>query len=317
QWFNNHSFALGLLNSEQQQMYTKTRALISPVVTRWTAQYCALSRLLETWKALQVTVIKHDAELVASVGKKKNLVSRAKTVLSVCRDDNWWKEITIIKTHIEPLAIAVNIAQGANTRCDQVVLVLGRLYRDYMKLLNAIIDSIEKRWSKVDQDLFISAFYLNPYINRKLRNESKLPLSVIMGMIRRLYCRVFKAEKPPPELLQELVSYDNWRGMFSAEMWPLEDLRDVLKKPDGSLDPLDAWQVLDKTNPLVKLAIYVFNFIPNSASCERLFSEMGNVKTKKRNRLSVKKTRDCAFLKGELRRRHAEEGTARQRLKRR
>ena len=44
---------------------------------------------------------------------------------------------------------------------------------------------------------------------------------------------------------------------------------------------------------------------------------MGNVKTKKRNRLSVKKTRDCAFLKGELRRLHAEEGTARQRLKRR
>ncbi|KAK2463975.1 hypothetical protein APHAL10511_004026 [Amanita phalloides] len=99
-------------------------------------------------------------------------------------------------------------------------------------------------------------------------------------------------------------------------MWPLEDLQDVLKKVDGSLDPLDAWQVLDKTNPLVTLAIYVFNFIPNSASCERLFSEMGNVKTKKRNRLSVKKTRDCAFLKGELRRQRAEEGTACQRLKR-
>jgi hypothetical protein len=66
---------------------------------------------------------------------------------------------------------------------------------------------------------------------------------------------------------------------------------------------------------LVQLAIYIFNFVPNSASCERLFSDMGNIKTKKRNRLSVKKTRDCAFLKGELRRRHAKEGTARQRLK--
>ncbi|KAF8656505.1 hypothetical protein AX14_008056 [Amanita brunnescens Koide BX004] len=125
QWFNNHSFALGLLNSEQRQMYTKTKALITPVVTRWTAQYCALSRLLETWKALQVTIIKHEDDLMASVGKKKNLISRAREVLRVCRDENWWKEITIIKTHIEPLAIAVNIAQGANTRCDQVVLVLG------------------------------------------------------------------------------------------------------------------------------------------------------------------------------------------------
>ena len=95
QWFNNHSFALGLLNSEQWQMYTKTKALITPVVTRWTAQYCALSRLLETWKALQVTIIKHEDDLMASVGKKKNLISRAREVLRVCQDENWWKEITM------------------------------------------------------------------------------------------------------------------------------------------------------------------------------------------------------------------------------
>ena len=82
--------------------------------------------------------------------------------------------------------------------CHSIISTLGRLYRDYMKLrimdrsdvtemsddedhpVNAIIDSIEKRWSKVDQDLFISAFYLNPFINRKLRNGTKLTLSVIM-----------------------------------------------------------------------------------------------------------------------------------------
>ena len=60
----------------------------------------------------------------------------------------------------------------------------------------------------------------------------------------------------------------------------------------------------------------MFNFIPNSASCQWLFSEMGNVKTKKQNCLSVKQTQDCAFLKGELCCRHAEEGTACQWLKR-
>ena len=43
---------------------------------------------------------------------------------------------------------------------------------------------------------------------------------------------------------------------------------------------------------------------------------MGNIKTKKRNRLSTRKTRDCAFIKGELRSQHAKQGTARQRLKR-
>jgi hypothetical protein len=43
---------------------------------------------------------------------------------------------------------------------------------------------------------------------------------------------------------------------------------------------------------------------------------MGDIKTKKRNRLGVQKLRDCAFVKGELRRLHAEEGTTRIRLKR-
>ena len=73
---------------------------------------------------------------------------------------------------------------------------------------------------------------------------------------------------------------------------------------------------MDTANPLVKLAIYIYNFIPNSASCERLFSDMGNIKAKKCNRLSTRKTRDCAFIKGELRSQHAKQGTARQRLKR-
>ncbi|KAF8344590.1 hypothetical protein F5887DRAFT_918145 [Amanita rubescens] len=43
---------------------------------------------------------------------------------------------------------------------------------------------------------------------------------------------------------------------------------------------------------------------------------MGNIKTKKRNRLSIRKTRDCTLIKGELRRQHAKERTARLRLKR-
>ena len=73
-WFNNHSYALGLLNTEQKQTYNKTLALIVPVVTCWTAQYCALSRLLETWKAIQVTVIKHEDDLMSSIGKKKKAV---------------------------------------------------------------------------------------------------------------------------------------------------------------------------------------------------------------------------------------------------
>lgn len=43
---------------------------------------------------------------------------------------------------------------------------------------------------------------------------------------------------------------------------------------------------------------------------------MGNIKTKKRNHLSIGKTWDCALIKGELRRHQAKEGTARRHYKR-
>ncbi|KAF8873343.1 ribonuclease H-like domain-containing protein [Infundibulicybe gibba] len=309
-WFNNHSYALGLLNKEQQDIYKKCWSLVVPVVTRWTAHFCAASRLLDIWKALKVVAAKHGDEIIGSVGKKRKAIQKAEAVLACVRDENWWKELVIVKTHIEPLAIAVNVAQAANIRCDQVVLILARLYKHYIALLKAdridpnnpeeddnhpviaIVHSIEKRWAKVDQDLFIAALFLNPFINPKLRNSSNLTLAMIMGIIRRLYIRVFKLDP-------------------KAECHP-----NLLKELDGKIDPVKAWELLDPKSPLVRLAILIFHFVPNSVTVERLFSDMGNIKTKKRNRLGVQKTRDCAFVKGELRRQHAKDGTARHRIQR-
>ena len=65
---------------------------------------------------------------------------------------------------------------------------------------------------------------------------------------------------------------------------------------------------------LVQLAELVLSFVPNSASVERLFSSMGDTKSKKRTRLGVQKNRDISFLKMELRRQHAIDGTAKRRL---
>lgn len=57
-------------------------------------------------------------------------------------------------------------------------------------------------------------------------------------------------------------------------------------------DPVRLWELLPKSDPLACLAIHVLSFTPNSASCERIFSTMGNIKTKRRNRLTPQKTRD-------------------------
>jgi hypothetical protein len=82
------------------------------------------------------------------------------------------------------------------------------------------------------------------------------------------------------------------------------------------MDLVKIWKLLPTNNPLVKLAILVLSFVPNSASVERLFSKLGDIKTKKRNRMGTKKLRDTAYIKSDLHCRHAKEGTAKWHLKR-
>ena len=40
-----------------------------------------------------------------------------------------------IKSHVEPLAITVNVAQSSSIQCDQVFLLLAKLYHIYHKLV--------------------------------------------------------------------------------------------------------------------------------------------------------------------------------------
>ena len=95
-WFNNHSFALGLLNTEQAITYNDTIwALIVPIITRWTSHTCSLSRLLQVNKAMKLTATWNRDELINYVGPKVKSINKAKRVLDRVLDNNWWKEVAM------------------------------------------------------------------------------------------------------------------------------------------------------------------------------------------------------------------------------
>lgn len=54
-------------------------------------------------------------------------------------------------------------------------------------------------------------------------------------------------------------------------------------------------------DPLIKLALHLYAVVPNSASCERLFSSFGVILTKLRSRLSASRMLGLAELKMHLR----------------
>jgi hypothetical protein len=70
----------------------------------------------------------------------------------------------------------------------------------------AIIDSIEKRWAKADQEVFIAAVFLNPFFkiepfSSKLRLWSQ---ASIFSLLKRLYKRFFSVVERADELEESL-----------------------------------------------------------------------------------------------------------------
>jgi hypothetical protein len=135
--------------------------------------------------------------------------------------------------------VAANVAQGANTRCDHVLLIFAKLFRTYICIaedegtvhgrhpVSAILESIEKRWAKADQDLFIACLFLNPFIRGQLFNPNVIPLAVIIGILKRLYQRVFKVEKAPSVLIAHIMDYYTRKKQFSDASWQPEEMHNA------------------------------------------------------------------------------------------
>lgn len=76
-----------------------------------------------------------------------------------------------IELHLEPLAKAANATQSDCARLDVVLVTLANLFHYFSSAQGldataaaAVLESLERRWANVDQDVFILAVVFNPYI---------------------------------------------------------------------------------------------------------------------------------------------------------
>lgn len=126
--------------------------------------------------------------------------------------------------YLEPLAIAANIVQESFCRMDQVLLTFGFLvmkYRDEKMNQDhigrdAIINSVEARWNKSDQEIFISTVLVNPFY--RTAPFSALPVfskAHIRVLFTKLYHRFFTVQ-PPSEFIQHAYDFLDGRGFFQG-----------------------------------------------------------------------------------------------------
>jgi hypothetical protein len=140
-------------------------------------------------------------------------------------------------THLEPLAIATHVTQGASTRLDQILLTLVNLFRIYGSMddlesdvRDGIQASLDKRWAKADQDVFILTVFLNPYIRAGLFNTSisLFTLAGIYRIMRRVWVHFFR-EEPQYKLHVACMDYYHGELEFADEAMHLEVLEKQAK----------------------------------------------------------------------------------------
>lgn len=240
-WFNSHSRALGMLKDEQRgnPHLPRILALILPVLTRWTSHYLCCRCLLELEKPIQCLVINQNTTLLLCAGEKPDAVAKAQSIVNIIQHDSFWDDLRMcvtqltrrhspanrsyrVKSHLEPFAIAANVTQGDSARLDVVLLTLANLFWIFSQpsvdpaVRIQVHLSLEKRWKKCDQRVFLLAVVLNPYLRTTCfhQNSPYRTMGKLWCMIRKVYKDMFSSE-PNLEFRRTFAQYLDRTGDWS------------------------------------------------------------------------------------------------------
>ncbi|KAF8258073.1 ribonuclease H-like domain-containing protein, partial [Lactarius quietus] len=239
---------------------------------------------------------------------------------AIVEDTQFWAQVRRTCSHLHPLVIAANITQASTTRLDHVLTTLGNLFRIYSDaqledaVRTKVLASLEKRWAAADQDPFIAAVILNPYLRGKCFSRANALLTPIglCNMLKHLHLRVFGLAVDS-QFQSAFMDYYNGREEFSNVFLSLEAWEDMAKAQNRNVSPVEVWEGINTNkkvgrNRLVKLAMHILSVIANSAGCERAFSHMGLVQTATRSKLSIDKVHKTTIVGMDIKRSNIEAG---------
>jgi hypothetical protein len=136
---------------------------------------------------------------------------------------------------------------------------------------------LERRWKSWEQPLLLISFWLHP--EYRLNKFSKKYANLIFDLSEWLqYYFESWFSQPAQHLLNEIEDYESKQRPF-----------DDISYQQFNGDILKYWQFCSRKDgsELAKIACRIYGICVNSASVERLFSNMKYLHSKSRNRLSV------------------------------
>ena len=132
-----------------------------------------------------------------------------------------------VVAHLKPLGIATNILQSSHARLDHVLFTLANLYHTYsateveLDVREHMLSKLEVRWKKnADQDLFILAGLLNPYVRDGCFNREALSRQDLVDITVRVFTRLFRCA-PEATFSDAVEEYLDWKGDYTDEAMKL------------------------------------------------------------------------------------------------
>ncbi|CAB4424904.1 unnamed protein product [Rhizophagus irregularis] len=291
----NHKFFIAKLRDQQRETYKKYIAIAVPGETRWNSLYDMCISLLKTQRALQILAINYEPPIVASrrqVGEEPTL---PRGIFEIINSPTFWNQITNISQILDPYCKLLNVLQRDKARLFQVVHSMGYLVQFWLNysdttLASKMIDRLEKRWNEWEQPLLLLSYLLHPEYRMEQFNNSVSNVNYSeFGKWLMYYYRAW-SEKEPKCILSEfndfrLAQYpfdlDTYR-QFNNDIWRYWCFASV------------------STNELGFVACRIFSICVNAASVERLWSCMGFLQSKRRNRLMSNKALSMSKLRADI-----------------
>ncbi|ETP44402.1 hypothetical protein F442_08997, partial [Phytophthora nicotianae P10297] len=207
----------------------------------------------------------------------------------------FWEELKEAEAIIAPLSFAsYRLQRDKNTVAD-VVVSFRDIFRGFQRHIvrhDALDVCIENRWAQCEQPLFMLGFALH----RGCVDAAKdLPQTAVSGVgtlckiAIYYYRRLFNTEDTG-HLRRDMLAW--MKGRFTRTKYS--------EFPNA---PWEYWDCVATERQLPNLAMRVLSIAVNTATCERLFSELGLIHTAKRNRMAANKTLDYHIIAKHVRQR--------------
>lgn len=168
-------------------------------------------------------------------------------------------------------------------------------FQQHLVRRNKLVECVEHRWAQCEQPLFMLGFALHPVYAEIAR---ELPETAVSGTgtlckIAVYYFRRLFATEDICEIRRDMLAW--MKGRFTRT-----------KPSEFPNVPWEYWECVATERPksqLPTLAMRVLSIAVNTATCERLFSELGVIHTAKRNRMAPTKVLDYHIIAKHVRNR--------------